>query len=205
MPLILRSLLVLFTGLGIAGAAAAQESWYKDGHGRSPTAHSVYYCHGYTCRIVTPVRFSAADIAKIAGALAKRPSDAAAEREALSKSVQEFERIVGARIGTSGDLAAMQFAKPADDQLDCIDEATNTTSLLLLLAENGYIHHHRVGAPAARGFFIDLRYPHATAVLTDKGSGEKWAIDSWPRANAEPPVVQPLVEWKRSRTHIPDT
>jgi hypothetical protein len=205
MPLILRSLLVLFAGLGLTGAAAAQEAWYHNGHGRAPAARTAYICHGYTCRIVTPVRFSAEEFARIAGSLASGAPDAAAERQALSESVQTFEAIVGARAGTSGDLPAMQFAKPADDQLDCIDEATNTTSLLLLLAEQGYLRHHRVEPPSARGFFLDLRYPHATAVLTDTSSGVKWAIDSWPRANAEPPVVQPLAAWKRSRTHIPDS
>jgi hypothetical protein len=84
--------------------------------------------------------------------------------------------------------------------MDCIDEATNTTSLLLLLADKGFLKHHAVREPAARGFFLDGRYPHATAVLSEAGSGERWAIDSWPRANAEPPVVQPLGEWKRSRS-----
>jgi hypothetical protein len=53
--------------------------------------------------------------------------------------------------------------------------------------------------PRARGFLLDGRYPHATAVVAETGSGAKWAIDSWPRRNAEPPVIQPLSEWFRSR------
>jgi len=200
-----RSLLGLVFVLGLTSAASAQKAWYANGHGVFPTERTAYVCHGYTCRIVTPVHFSAADVALIAGSLVGGTPDAAAERRALAKSDQVFEQIVGARIGTSSDLPAMQFGKPADDQLDCIDEATNTTSLLLLLSQNGYIKHHKVEAPSARGFFLDLRYPHATAVLTDLGSGEKWAIDSWPRANAEPPLVMPLAEWKRMRTHLPES
>jgi hypothetical protein len=69
----------------------------------------------------------------------------------------------------------------------------------MLLEKRGLLKYHGVEAPSARGFFIDGRYPHATAVLTESGTGEKWAIDSWPRANAEPPVVQPLRVWKRAR------
>jgi hypothetical protein len=108
--------------------------------------------------------------------------------------------IIGMRIGTDADKARTQFGQGSADQMDCIDEATNTTSLLLMLAEHGYLMHHSVEEPSARGFFLDGRYPHATAVLAENDSGARWAIDSWPRANAEPPVVQPLAEWRRSRT-----
>jgi hypothetical protein len=173
--------------------------WYDRDHGRAPSGTRVFVCHGYTCRIVTPVTFSAAELAAIAGPLVTGVADPAAEREVLGQAVQIFETIVGGRIGTSADLPGMQFGQGTDDQMDCIDEATNTTSLLLMLAKHGYLRHHEVKEPSARGFFLDGRYPHATAVLAETGSGEKWAIDSWPRANALPPIIQPLSEWRRSR------
>jgi hypothetical protein len=116
------------------GAAPAAADWYTRGHGQAPIGNRVYICHGYTCRIVTPVSFSAAEIGRIAGILAKEAADPAAERAAVSTAVQVFETIVGKRIGTSGDLAKMQFGQGTPDQMDCIDEATNTTSLLRLLA-----------------------------------------------------------------------
>ncbi len=203
MVAMLRSALVLWMLIGLANTAAAQKGWYARGHGHPPTANKAYICHGYTCRIVSLVYFNSDDIRQIAGSLATGTPNAAAERQAVSRADQVFERIVGERVGTSGDLPRMQFARPADDQMDCIDEATNTTSLLLLLAKHGYLKYHKVEAPAARGFFVDLRYPHATAVLTDTSTGEKWAINSWPRANAEPPVIQPLKVWKRARSGDP--
>jgi hypothetical protein len=190
------ALVIAFQALLVAPSAA---DWYERGHGRAPVGNRVFVCHGYTCRVVTPVTFSATELASIAGALVGGVPDAAAERAAVGTAVQTFEAIVGARIGTSGDLAGMQFGRGSDDQLDCIDEATNTTSLLLLLAGHGYLRHHSVREPSARGFFLDGRYPHATAVLAENGMGATWAIDSWPRANAEPPVIQPLPEWKRAR------
>lgn len=189
---------IVFAVLMLATSAQASD-WYSRGHGQAPTKEKIFVCHGYTCRIVTPVRFDADTIAEIAGNLAEPVADAAAEREAISNAVQRFETVVGNRIGTANDLPGMQFGQGADDQMDCIDEATNTTSLLIFLASHGYLKHHKVGTPAGRGFFIDGRYPHATAVLTDISTGKKWAIDSWPRANALPPVVMPLREWKRSR------
>jgi hypothetical protein len=189
---------ILLLALALSTSAYADD-WFSRGQGYPPTEDRIYVCHGYTCRIVTPVRFNSAEIAKIAGALAEGAGDASAERDAISKAVQVFETIVGARIGTANDLPGMQFGQGTDDQMDCIDEATNTTGLLLFLESHGFLKHHRVEAPSARGFFVDLRYPHATAVLTDLDSGEKWAIDSWPRANALPPVIMRLAEWKRSR------
>jgi hypothetical protein len=176
--------------------------WYESRGARAPKGDKVYVCHGYSCRIVTPVQLSAADLAKIAGPL-KAATDAAAERRALSRSVQIFETIVGARTGTAGDLPGMQFGRPRSDQMDCIDEATNTTSLLKVLASRGHLKHHGVAEPVARGFFLDGRYPHATAVLKEKGGGKSWAVDSWPAANAEPPLIQPLSEWLRARTSAP--
>jgi hypothetical protein len=192
--------LCVFLAVAVAADGAFAVNWFSRGHGRAPDADRVYVCHGYTCQRVTPVRLSAGDIAEIAGDLRNGTANAEAERHAVSRAVQTFERIVGARIGTGNDLPGMQFGQGSPGQMDCIDEATNTTSLLVFLAMHGYLRHHDVEEPASRGFFLDGRYPHATAVLAEKGGGPEWAIDSWPRANAEPPVIQPLPEWRRSRS-----
>ncbi len=186
--------------MATGGPAAAD--WYAKQGAPPPKGSRLYVCHGYSCRIVTPMTLNEAEIGRIAAPLKDAPS-AEAERQALSRAVQEFETIAGARGGTGGDLARTQVGRAKDGQLDCIDEATNTTSLLRLLAARGALRHHDVSEPAARGFFLDGRYPHATAVIAESAGGAKWAVDSWPRANAEPPVLQPLPEWLRSREAIP--
>jgi hypothetical protein len=186
----------------IAASPAPARDWYAARGAPPPAGNRIYICHGYSCRIVTPVTLSATEIGRIAAPL-KGSRSAEAEREALAKAVQAFEKLVGAHVGTSGDLAQTQIGQAEDGQMDCIDEATNTTSLLRVLAEQGALKHHRVLQPAARGFFLDGRYPHATAVIAETEGGGKWAIDSWPRANAEPPLVQPLSEWFRSRSALP--
>jgi hypothetical protein len=48
----------------------------------------------------------------------------------------------------------------------------------------------------ARGFFLDGRPPHATAVLVEKTSGSKWSIDSWTVGYGEALEVMPLERWK---------
>jgi hypothetical protein len=177
--------------------------WFDQRGIPAPEPDRIYVCHSYTCRMASPIRFSEGDLAILTEPLAKPAANPAAERAAVGKVEQMFEVIVGKRIGTSGDLPKMQFGQGNAGQLDCIDEATNTTSLLRLLDAHGLLHHHRVLQPVARGFFVDLRYPHATAVLQEVESGIKWAIDSWPRANAEPPVIQLLSEWRRAGPHDP--
>jgi hypothetical protein len=185
----------------VAINAPAAADWFGARGVPPPAGSRVFVCHGYGCRIVTPVTLNTAEIDQIAAPL-EAAQDAVAERAALASAVQSFEQIIGARVGTGGDLPRTQIGDARSDQMDCIDEATNTTSLLRLLAKQGTLRHHDVAKPAARGFFLDGRYPHATAVIAEAG-GAKWAIDSWPRANGEPPVIQPLAKWLRSREAIP--
>jgi hypothetical protein len=191
----------LTVGLSVlASNGLAAPDWFAE-HGASPPKGArVYICHGYTCRIVTPVTLTAAELDAISAPFKSELADAGAERQAISEAVQSFEEIVGKRVGTGADLPGMQFGSNRPDQMDCIDEATNTTSLLMLLAHHGYLRHHRVLRPSGRGFFLDGRYPHATAVVAESAGGTKWAVDSWPRANAEPPLIQLLSQWRRSRT-----
>jgi hypothetical protein len=184
---------------------ANARGWYEARGVLPPKGNRIYICHGYGCRIVTPVQLSDAEIRSIAKPLAGRNRDAEAERKAVSRVVQAFETVIGKRAGTSSDLPGMQFGAGKSDQMDCIDEATNTTSLLRLLAEQGHLRHHTVGEPKARGFFLDGRYPHATATIRESAGGEQWAVDSWPAANAEPPIIQPLSEWYSARGGQPQS
>jgi hypothetical protein len=84
------------------------------------------------------------------------------------------------------------------NQLDCVDESTNSTTYLRMMERDGLLRYHRVGSRAARarsGGFI-IGWPHFTAVIEEIASGEKWAVDSWFRNNGEPPEVVPLSLWR---------
>ena len=201
-----RSVASVFVALALAGCLSqtggGHGDWYAARVAPPPSGDRVYVCHGYGCRVVSRVTLSPAEIAQIAGPLAQGAEDAEAERAAISGAVQRYETIVGARTGTSGDRGRMDFGRGDASQMDCIDEATNTTSLLVFLEERGHLRHHKVGRPVARGILIDGRYPHATAVLAETGkdgaSGGSWAVDSWPEPNGGPPLIQPLQTWMRS-------
>jgi hypothetical protein len=194
---------ILVVAAGLSACAAQSLSshgdWYEARSALPPAGNRIYVCHGYGCRYTTPVTFSESELAAITAPLQVALAGPLQERVALAQSVQAFEVIVGRRVGTGSDRGMTQIGGGDKSQMDCIDEATNTTSLLLLLETRGALRHHTVMHPAARGFFLDGRYPHATAVLGENAGGEKWAIDSWPDDNGEPPVVQRLDKWLASR------
>ncbi|WP_034491432.1 hypothetical protein [Afifella pfennigii] len=190
-------------GLLLAACAAQTSStydgWYQAREARPPQGRKVFVCHAFGCLRTTPVTFTEAEVKALTLPL-RDAATPAAERAAISDSVQAYERIVGARIGTSADTGGFEKIGGGDPtQMDCLDEATNTTSLLLLLAGEGALKHHQVLSPVARGFFLDGRYPHATAVIGEKGGGPRYAVDSWPNANAEPPEIMPLKAWFAAR------
>ena len=123
-----------------------------------------------------------------------------AERAAISEAVQWFERRVGRELGTTADQPRSPPSGANDPtQLDCIDHTLNTMHLMRMAEKNGWLRHHAGDRPRSRGFFLDGRYPHSTAVIRETDSGRRWTVDSWPRANGEPPDIMPLEAWLKAR------
>lgn len=175
-------------------------TWYASQDARAPKGTTVYVCHGTGCARKERVDFSAKDMNRLQSILAKGKATPRAERAAISNAVQWFEKRVAPQVGSGNDVGGFDIStvnKPG--QLDCIDEATNTTSLLKLAADRGYLAHHRVGRPSARGFFLDGRYPHATAVVIETATDGAFAVDSWTRDNGKPPEIMPLSVWFKQR------
>ena len=122
-----------------------------------------------------------------------------AERAAISNAIALVERLVGGRIGTDKDVPGLAFKSAGDrTQQDCIDESTNTTTYLTMLAEDGLLRFHAVARPASRGVFLDFRWYHQTAVIAEIGGGAEFVVDSWFNANGVPPVVTTLRNWQTS-------
>ena len=83
-----------------------------------------------------------------------------------------------------------------------MDEATNTTSYLLVLQSNKLLKYHTVAIPFSKGDLLKgtlqgdpIKYwPHWTAVIQETKTGQKYAVNSWIYENGENPA------WSRSRT-----
>ncbi|MCB1476284.1 MAG: hypothetical protein H6883_12990 [Rhodobiaceae bacterium] len=163
-----------------------------------PEASRITYCHGYGCAFRTRLGFSSGEIGRLGSIMSGGRASPAAERAAISHAVQWFEKKAGREAGTSTDKAKLGAMGGDPTQLDCIDEASNTTSLLVLMEKRGLLRHHTVLAPRTRGFLLDFRYPHNAAVIEEKKGGERWVVDSWPRANGEKPDIMKLETWLAS-------
>lgn len=195
----------LFAGLMslVVGCAGQEQgsatAWYGEQNGVPPKTSKIFICHGFGCNLKTAVRFSPGDIEELRGILAEGEGSASQERIAIAKAVQWQEKRVGPIVGSDKDIGGLDMRNAnVPGQMDCIDESTNTTSLLLVAEENGMLTHHRVGRPVARGFLLDGRYPHATASIIEFDTGTAYAVDSWPQANAEKPDVILLSTWMKT-------
>ena len=163
---------------------------------RAPRANRVVVCHAYECAIKTGVTLLEQDIETIREMMAPAEESPKAERAAIAETIGWMERRVAVEAGTADDRDYRDLFSGGDaSQLDCIDEANNATSYMMLFRDLGLLRHHTIGYPVAQGFLLDGRYPHVTAVVIENGSGKEYSIDSWVFANGEPAVVSPLDVW----------
>jgi len=191
------SLVCSATALAAAGDVVT--ATYGDFSLSPPTPSSVFVCHGFGCKFRNEVAFSDMDRARLAQLMKPGKTSAAAERAAVSVAGAWFDRRIAVEAGTQRHIARAGMShmnEPA--QYDCIDTSRNTTSLLLVLEQLKLLRWHSVDSPRARGYLIDGRPPHATAILVEKTSGERWSVDAWTRGYGEPPEIMRLSVWLNS-------
>jgi hypothetical protein len=184
--------------VGDDAALAAEEGFaefYAELSLRMPTTSLVVVCHSFGCTNQAQIELAAG--ARLSTLLAAGKLSPEAERRALAGAVQWFDRRVGPVAGTTRRVARAGVAESRDPgPMDCIDLSANNTSLFLLLVQLGLLQHHRAELPVSRGFLIDGRLPHTTAVLVEIKTGLRWAVDNWTRKYGELPEVMRLEEWR---------
>jgi hypothetical protein len=166
-----------------------------------PQGDKVMVCHAYGCKEQTKFTFAPADIAEISALMARvrRDDTPAEERRAIAYALAWMERRVAPAAGTATDRPGMDFAgSGVSSQQDCVDEATNTTSYLLVLNRHGLIQHHRIDRPFAKDSIN--RWTHWAALIEEKGTGARFAIDSSSGPNGDNPTVQAAASF-----YVPDS
>jgi hypothetical protein len=162
-----------------------------------PTLSTIMVCHGFGCKYRAELDLTAADRAKLTQLMAAGKASPEAERKAVAAAGAWFDLRVAPIAETKNHVARAGMKYMWDiHQFDCIDSSRNTTSLLLVLDQLNLLRHHDVDLPEARGYMVDFRPPHATAVLVEKPSGVKWAVDSWTVGYGQPLEIMPLARWK---------
>ena len=151
-------------------------------------------CSRAGCDETTAIRFTHADWQRIEAVFTPRAADGETERGQIAVAVGLMERLAGGQAGTWDDQPAAQGVFRDTRQLDCVAETNNTTAYLLLLERRGLLLRHTTKYPQHRGL-MNLLSPHNTAVLEEKESGRRFAVDSYFHGNGQPPEVVPLDLW----------
>ncbi|MCW8962671.1 MAG: hypothetical protein OQL16_02660 [Gammaproteobacteria bacterium] len=161
-----------------------------------PEVKRFQVCHDIHCENLTPVTLDSKAWSQLARPFTQTAASASQEREQVKSAIALFEEVVGPIAKTGSDRARNISGGwgNRDRQLDCIAETINTTTYLLLIEQQGWLKWHRTATPEHRGWFT-LHAPHNTAVLEEKASGRKYAVDSWFHANGEQPEVVPINQW----------
>lgn len=153
-------------------------------------------CTDYHCDEVETVSLSARQWEQVRAIFAPTRSPAE-ERQHIRAAVALLEIQVGGITGTSRDLAKNVAGAGQPGQLDCISESKNTTTYLQLINNDGLLQWHTVQERQLRHpWILDL---HWAAVIRDKSTGKRYAVDSWFLDNGQPPYIQPLDLWLSGR------
>jgi len=160
----------------------------------NPTPAKFSVCHGNSCRLRTDVSLSATEWAQVRALFDPPPADARAERQQIARATALLETLTGRQAGTLEDAAGMGVHWNPDGQLDCIDETTNSTEYMRMMAADGLIRFHDIGLPANR-FVITSWGPSNTATISERTTGKIYAVDSYFRANGQPADILPLDVW----------
>lgn len=189
LPLLLPFLLA---GCATSGSGVAEP---VRPHGSAGSKLTI--CSGYGCMFKDGFTPSAADRSRLVAIMARGAASPAAERKAIRRAIALMEQRAQqrSRFDIDAPLSLQRHANRRG-QMDCFDESMNTRAYLRWLHKAGMMRHHRPSRTIAqRGYLLDGRYPHKTAVIRDD-SGSRWAVDSWRGRNGQPPEIMPLSRWK---------
>jgi hypothetical protein len=163
----------------------------------TPSLQQFEVCQGGGCIQSNQLSISSAEWNTIAQIFKTKASNAESERLQISKAIGQFEIIVGAKNSTATDLAGTFDSDNTPGQLDCNDEAINTTTYMRLLKQGGFMQFHEIEDMRTRNFFF-TGWPHSTAVIREIKTGARFAVDSWFYDNGAAATIVPFAQWKAS-------
>ena len=204
--LILALSLVLFTEAAGADLSAMTVVFHE-----VPRLEHFNICWGGGCETVSLVSINTSEWQAVADVFTQAPQLLQAsiaevnvmseaklaeqERNNIAIAIGVLETIVGQKTGTSNDKAGTFNNSAYSGQLDCNDEATNSTIYLRLLKQAGLIKLHAIEDIRTRNFFF-TGWPHTTAVIRELKTAERYAVDSWFYDNGHAATIVPFALWK---------
>ena len=189
----------LLAGMAACASPTTQSvtslGWIEEKGNPPPTLDRFTVCHDYGCASRTVVMLNKEEWDEVRAVFVPAPEDAAEERRRIARAVAKLEVMAGTRAGTLKDKGGTLNAIALPGQQDCVDEAVNTTTYMVLMEQDGLIKLHKAQSVAWRGALFGEVLPHVTPVTAEIASGDLWAVDSSFFDNGEEPVLMPLKEW----------
>ena len=164
-----------------------------------PTPDRFSVCFQHTCARIEHVSLDTAQWQGVRDRFAPPPRSPEEERGRIAAAIAYLEVEVGKQVDTLDDRGGnLEGFLATGNQLDCVDESTNSTTYLKMMERDGLLRFHKVAprATRARSALFVIGWPHSTAVVNDLTTEEKWAVDSWFLDNGEPPAIVPLSLWR---------
>lgn len=156
-------------------------------------------CFNWSCKSRERITMTAVDMAGVARQMALCPGDRLHDRlQRLRIGIWQMEALAEKYQPLfANDEAVNDRDRALEGRMDCVDNASNTTTYLNVLHDLGLLQGWSIGAPVVRQRFSDL--VHWTAVVIDSGDGNAWSVDAWLRPNGHLPFVMPLKAWKSNQ------
>jgi len=169
-------------------------NYMRDYHGaRYPLRTIAFVCSGYGCQFLNKFEFPDLLIDQLKSLFAD-VSDSEQERKKIAKAIGMIERAAGPATGTVRDRPSIDFGGSGDpSQLDCVDEAINSTSYMIILHNMGLIKYHSIERPDWKGGIF--RWTHFAAILVDETTEMKWAVDAGIGRNGAEPLIVEFANW----------
>lgn len=170
---------------------------------QTPYVHDFEVCTGGGCADLKQVGMTHDDWQTVLNVFmqAGEVNDAAQERGLIAYAIGAMELVVGRLTDTATDLAGTFGNADYPGQMDCNDEAINSTTYMRLMRNYGLIKFHEIEDMRTRNFFFN-GWPHSTAVIREIATGARFAVDSWFYDNGFPATIVPFSEWKSG--YIPE-
>ena len=197
-------ILILFTLAGCARGQGISLLPYQD---PDATLYDFKLCHGFGCTSRTQVKMDKKSWQKALKPLRVKSKTAEQERRNITKSIALIEREIQKNTGMNIDLGQARTFEKDQHQMDCLDETINTSRYLDFIHQEGLLHHHDVAEPIHRGYFVDGMWPHNSAAVQERMTGQIYAIDSYYSDNGGEVHVVPLdlwlAHWKPDSAFVP--
>ena len=119
---------------------------------KNPSPERFSVCFQHTCAMVEHVSLSEAEWLKVGDFFTPEATSAAEERRQIAEAIAWLEIAVGSKIDALDDRGGnLEGFSASGNQLDCVDESTNSTTYLTMMEKAGFLKFHRVDGLATRG------------------------------------------------------